>query len=279
MNSLPEIAEIASNLECHEPGVWFAKTTGPISYPADASSSCFEVEQNSFWFHHRNECIVAVMKRFPPLGVLFDVGGGNGVVSLAIQRAGFLSVLVEPGIHGIKNAKARGLQPLICSSLEQAGFREGTLPAVGLFDVIEHVERDADFLRHVYALLHRAGRIYITAPAYDVLWSCDDNYAGHFRRYTCSSLDKKLRRAGFTVDFASYMFSVLALPVFLLRALPTRLGFRKHVHVEQQKKEHSTSGLIGKVITGVLRSELTLLRRGWRIPFGGSCLLVATANK
>ena len=42
------------------------------------------------------------MRRFPPPGTVFDVGGGNGFVTLAIQNAGMDAVLVEPGPEGVR---------------------------------------------------------------------------------------------------------------------------------------------------------------------------------
>ena len=275
--STVDIANIATNLELREPGTWFAKTSAPISYPEEANAWCYEVEPNSFWFQHRNACIVEVMKNFPPAGTLFDVGGGNGFVSLGLKNAGFETVLVEPGIHGIDNAKRRGLNPLICSRLEQAGFKPGSIPAVGLFDVIEHIADDRAFLRTVHSHLQRNGQIYLTVPAYKLLWSSEDHYAGHFRRYTLKSISQTLTDAGFQIDFATYLFSILPLPIFLLRALPSRFGFRKGATVDQQKQEHKASGgFTAALLEKVWQRELSRLRNKKRIRCGSSCLVIAS---
>ena len=66
----------------------------------------------------------------------------------------------------------------------------------------------------------------MTVPAYQWLWSDDDELSEHRRRYTVSGLRRVAARAGFTVEYATYMFWPLPPPIALLRALPSRLGLR-----------------------------------------------------
>ncbi len=103
-----EIDQIAENLILRDDNIWHSKSDSVISYPDDGNEICFQVEDQSFWFNHRNRIIVKVVQRFPPQGVVFDVGGGNGFVSLALSNAGIEAVLLEPGMRGIINARERG---------------------------------------------------------------------------------------------------------------------------------------------------------------------------
>ena len=168
-----------------------------MSYPSEGNETCYLIEDESFWFRHRNHCILECMRAYPPTGAVFDVGGGNGFVSLGMQNSGYECVLVEPGVAGACNARDRGLADVICSTLEDAGFPAHSLPAIGIFDVVEHIEDEQRFLRHLRELLRPGGRIYVTAPAYRWLWSSDDDFSGHFRRYTRASLVREMNRAGF----------------------------------------------------------------------------------
>src|SRR5579863_2596381 len=99
------IHHIATKLERGEQGIWFSPNSSEVSYPSEGNESCFELEDDSFWFQHRNRCIRAIVGGFPPAGPLFDVGGGNGFVSLGLQRAGWQCVVVEPGRSGALNAR------------------------------------------------------------------------------------------------------------------------------------------------------------------------------
>jgi hypothetical protein len=80
------------------------------------------VEDSSFWFAHRNSCILEAIKLFPPRGEFFDVGGGNGYVERAIQESGIDVVLVEPGLAGVRNALHRGVRQVVRATLDDAGL-------------------------------------------------------------------------------------------------------------------------------------------------------------
>lgn len=158
------LQEIAPNLDLGQDGWWSSRTLSDVSYPEEGNSLCFSVEDSSFWFAHRNRCILEAMKNFPPSGAIFDVGGGNGFVACAIQDSGLEVVLVEPGLVGVRNAVRRGIRQVVRATLEDAGILAETLPAVGLFDVVEHISNDCEFLTGINRLVIPGGRVYITVP-------------------------------------------------------------------------------------------------------------------
>ncbi len=102
--------EIAPNLELNPAGWWQTRASPEVSYPGEGNALCFLVEDSSFWFRHRNRCILEILRRFPPPGTFFDVGGRNRYVARAIQDAGLEVVLIEPGIDGVRNALRRGVR-------------------------------------------------------------------------------------------------------------------------------------------------------------------------
>lgn len=259
-----------------EDGVWRAPQVSAVSYPADANALCLQVEASSYWFAHRNRCILAAMTQHPPHGMIYDIGGGNGFVALALQQAGLDVALVEPG-PGARFAAARGVDRVIQASLGDAGFAPGALPAVAAFDVIEHIEDDHGFLNDLRHMVEPGGRLYCTVPAIGALWSDEDVHAGHFRRYSVGSLGETLRRCGWQVELLSPFFSWLTLPVFLLRALPFRLrGSRAGSPPTRsmQADHHLPAGLV-PMVSRVHAWELARLTAGRTIPTGTSLLCVA----
>lgn len=265
-----------------EGGVYYSLQERELSYPDEGNDSSLELEETSFWFRHRNECICNAVTNFPPpVPVVFDVGGGNGFVSQGLQRSGVTAVVVEPMKSGAQNARNRDVSFVVCSTLGDAGFEEKSIPAVGLFDVLEHIEDDVGFLNDIAPLLRDDGRIYLTVPAYQWLWSRMDEVGGHHRRYTLKSLRKTFREAGYQCVFQSYFFNFLPLPMLVMRVLFENLGGRKEgEEMEQSVKEHKESGWIGSKILGLLCwIEVTWLRLRLPVPFGGSCLIVAKLDE
>lgn len=270
-------AEIALNVELDPDGIWRARTDSKISYPAEGNRMCFALEDSSFWFRHRNNCILQALNLFPPPGTFFDIGGGNGYVARAIERAGRDVVLIEPGPAGVCNAKERGIRHILQATLADAQFLPGTLPSVGLFDVIEHMEDDRAFLETVHRLQPSDGRLYATVPAFEALWAREDEEAGHCRRYTLRSFARVLAEAGYRVEFATYFFTFLPVPIFLARTVPYRLGLTaKKTSEETMRSEHRAGGpLVQRVLKMLTEYELRSIASRRQLKWGGSCLAIA----
>jgi SAM-dependent methyltransferase len=271
-----DLRSIAPNLELGPHGWWTSRTLSKVAYPEEGNSMCFTVEDTSFWFQHRNRCIVEAMRQFPPSGLIFDVGGGNGCVARAILDSGHDVVLVEPGLAGVQNALKRGIRQVVRAAMEDMGAKNETIPAVGLFDVIEHIPDDTGFMTRIHHLLMPGGRVYLTVPAYGWLWSHEDVLAGHSRRYTIQTLRRCLESTGYTVDFATYFFQFLPLPLLLCRALPYRLGLEPKTSLDTVRSDHEAkTRLMARVLDSLTRRELSRIAARRSLVWGGSCLAVA----
>jgi SAM-dependent methyltransferase len=273
---LLKIADISDNLELKD-GIWYSKTRSTVSYPDIANDLCFQVEDNSFWFIHRNNCIINVIRNFPPTNEIFDIGGGNGFVAAGLEKNGFSTVLVEPGHSGVRNALKRNLSNIICSTLEDAEFKTGSISSVGLFDVLEHIKDDLDFLNKIRSILVKGGRLYISVPAYNFLWSKEDKVSGHFRRYLKRSILNLLKSNGFKIEFCSYFFFFLPVPFFFLKTLPYKLGLLKKRYIVENiiKVHQSGNKFIANIIEKLLGLELGCIKSKRKIPFGGSIIIAA----
>ena len=72
MKSAPQfnLATACSRLQILEDGIYYAAESEAISYPEEGNEACFEVEDQSFWFRHRNACIVETVGNFSV--IVFD---------------------------------------------------------------------------------------------------------------------------------------------------------------------------------------------------------------
>lgn len=273
--SARELGTGITGLSERSAGFWEVSNSDAISYPPGGHASFAEVEETSYWFNHRNAVIASIVGRFPPGGLIADVGGGNGYVSLGLRRAGFESVVIEPGAVGAHCAHDRGL-PVVMAPFEKLALPAGSLAAAGLFDVLEHIDDDAATLAQLRTYLQPRGRLYLTVPAFNWLWSSEDDHAGHFRRYTLDSLSTLLIAQGFEVEFATYFFAPLVAPILALRSLPTRLKLGKANQPAAVDVDHRLpSGIVGTTLSHLLSWEAARIARGSTVPFGSSCLLVA----
>lgn len=264
------VENFSKDLVNHD-GIWHSRAKKNISYPNEGNDGCFQIEDNSFWFRHRNNCIAELIKRFSPGNAFFDIGGGNGFVAKGIQGLGIDTFLVEPGEGGCVNGRKRGVKNVICSTLEDAGFEENSLPALGAFDVVEHIESDVAILNSFNRFLKKDGLCFITVPAYRFIWSNDDDYAGHYNRYTLKELNGKLESAGFDILYSSYLFSILPLTIFFFRSIPSRIK-GKNYKMEAAKDDHNREIA---VLNKIWDWEFNRVKAGKSVPFGSSCLVVA----
>jgi SAM-dependent methyltransferase len=259
--------------------IWTTQQDYVVSYPSEGSGSCFEFEDNSFWFRHRNQVIEQAINRYGIVGNgdFLDVGGGNGlqVSHLTKKMPSHRFILAEPSYQGCLNARKRGCAHVYNVTFQEFPFQEFSVGAVGLFDVLEHIEDDAGFLAELASFLPAGARVYLTVPAHGWLWSDTDDFAGHFRRYNRPMIAKLAERAGLNLLFETYFFSYLVPLTFLFRRLPYRWrGKRGQGEIlATESEQHQPSVLVNKAFGLGNALETRLLRQG-RVPFGGSCLAV-----
>ncbi len=275
--SMHAIESITKNLVFID-GVWTSKNAHTIHYPGKRREILFLTEERSFWFRHRNRCILSILEQFQPQGLFIDLGSGNGFVSRAIEQSGFdLEVIsVEPGLEGCLNAQKRGLKNITCGTIEDLSFDKIKVDAIGVFDVIEYIQDENSFFERVHYALKNDGKLFISVPAYQWLWSHHDELTGHFRRYTVQNLQRSLECNGFQLIYESYFFSFLVLPIFFFRRLPYLLGAQQFkIDKKSDEGYHLAGTFLRHLADFCSRVEYGRLMKS-RIGFGTSILAVAT---
>ena len=270
-----QIEDISDALTRSATGIYTTPGRHDVSYAGDGHAHCFQVEDGSFWFRHRNACIAAMVRNHPFTGPLLDIGGGNGYVSQQLVRDGNEVVLLEPGPTGAHNARVqRGLDHVVCSTVEDAAFHPGSFGAIGLFDVVEHIQDDRAFLTRIAPLLAPAGRIFISVPCHAWLWSRADVEAGHFRRHTRQTLQTLLDGI-FSIDYLTSFFRPLVPLQFAMRAIPYRLGLKTSSLLADAAEHGAGNDLPVRLMNKLLAPEVALIARGKDLHFGASCLVAA----
>jgi len=139
-----------------------------------------------------------------------EAGAGIGTVSDLILRRGAPRelVLIEPDGGNVSVLRERfqrdGRVVVRHGYLEDfaSSLRVDSVIAV---NVLEHVDRDADFLLAAHEVLVGKGSLLLLVPALPAIFGSLDQAFDHFRRYTKSGLSTKLRDAGFEIETLHYL--------------------------------------------------------------------------
>ena len=163
-----------------------------ISYPDTGNQDSFEIENNSPWFLQRNDLINFFVNKYDPEGDFLDIGSGNGFQSKSLTDNGYKYKVIccEPGYKGCLNSSIKGVKYIYNGFFQDFPFDDYNIKAIGLFDVIEHIEDDEDFLNTLYEKVPNEAMIFINVPAMKHLYSETDEFAGQFRRYNKNDLQR-----------------------------------------------------------------------------------------
>lgn len=164
--------------------------------------------------HYFRESLIlrSLLRHVPKAGKVFDGGSGNGSMAIRIGRAGYRRVLGIDGSNAfVAYASRRAKEEKLDAVLE---FRKGDLMELDIQDecfdavvsgeVLEHIREDARAAGEFYRILKKGGVCIVTVPANPRLWDKNDEWAGHFRRYTGTQLRQLFEENGFEIIRCSH---------------------------------------------------------------------------
>jgi SAM-dependent methyltransferase len=141
---------------------------------------------------------------------IVEAGAGIGTVSeLVLQRASPRElVLIEPAENNIAALRRRfSGDPRVSvhyGYLEEIGDTVSADSIIAV-NVLEHVERDTEFLRAAYRTLAPGGALLLLVPAVPALFGSLDKAFDHYRRYTKSGIRDGLLAAGFEIETLHFL--------------------------------------------------------------------------
>jgi SAM-dependent methyltransferase len=208
---------------------------------------------------------------------VLEVGCGNGSVTRVLQDTCATGNVIGADMYfeGLVNARSRGVKALVQADMSRFPFGSG-FSLAGMFDVLEHIPDDCAALRCIYNALSPGGRLLLSVPAHQSLWSYFDEVACHCRRYELEGLRSRCLDAGFEVEYATEFMS------FLYPLMKTQRRWKDFVRKRTSQKIEETveddlsiNPLANAALDRVGRVETFLIRRGVHLPFGTSIFLVA----
>ena len=179
----------------------------------------YRLEKEHWWFKGMQYLYEQTIKKIDwkdKYNKMLDMGCGTGELTLYLKSLGKTYAADYSGI-ALDFCKKRGLSSLVRTSAEQAGFKSNSFTLVVASGLIEHLEKDDDFLREMHRVLSEQGYLVILTSAFRFLWSSHDDMVHHKRRYTVEKLKEIINSNGFQIKKISYVNFFLFLPILAVR--------------------------------------------------------------
>ena len=176
-----------------------------------------------FWIRRRFEVLRSFAgEKITQQMNLAEIGCGHGLLQRQIEDELGLTVDgYDLNDHALSMSKSRRSALFCYDIFERQPERLGRHDALFLFDVIEHLEEDAEFLSCAAGHVKPGGIILVNVPALQSCYSAYDVAVGHVRRYDSRSLTGVARRAGLVVEADTY-WGLPLLPLLIWRKLTIR---------------------------------------------------------
>ena len=171
-----------------------------------------ELDQLHWWYRARREVIAALIRRhaLPPKdGKLLEVGCGTGHNLPMLETFGTVDAIeIDEAARGL--AEKRLGRPVHGSRLpELPGIAEGHYDLIGAFDVIEHIDDDTAAVASLARRLKLGGKLVVTVPAHQWMWSAHDVVNHHQRRYSKARLKALIDGSPLKLEKIGYFNSLL----------------------------------------------------------------------
>ena len=178
-----------------------------------------DIEKHHWWWEGRREILSQELPRKSNLKVL-DIGCGTGETMSFVKsiRRGVDVVGVDNSQVAVNFAIKRGHQVVKVDALKLP-FQNETFDVILILDVIEHIKDDEAFLIEAKRVLKKGGKIIITAPALQFIWSKHDTGQGHQRRYTRHMIRGLAKTSRLSISRLSYFNFFLSPAIIAIRLL------------------------------------------------------------
>ena len=194
---------------------------------------------------------------------ILDVGCGRGCFFDALQPFGHVEG-IESDLPAVEHS-GRWRDRIVVGELDDSYRPTAPFDLILLLDVLEHVRDPDQLLLQAARHLTTAGRILVTVPAFQWLWTAHDDLNHHVARYTADELRRVFDRANLVAVEAGYMFQSLVLAKLLVRgreALTSRVA----------RVPTIPPATLNSAIQAWFTVEYAL---AGRLPFGGSVVAIA----
>ena len=171
-----------------------------------------ELDSRHWWFVARRRILSDLIERevrLPENARILEIGCGTGHNFQILTRFGHVDAIEVDEEARALASRRLGREVGTAPLPELDGVADGAYHLIALLDVLEHIEQDRESLASIKRKLAPGGRILLTVPANQWMWSAHDEAHHHHRRYSKSGLARVVKDAGLKAETLSYFNSLL----------------------------------------------------------------------
>lgn len=206
--------------------------------------------------------LIPKYKLKPPF---LDAGCGVGYASKYLASRGWDGKAIDLSSDAIKITR-KELSQLPKVKVAKQGIldQKGEFNTIVMIDVIEHMKNDKEVLQKINTLLAHNGYILLAFTSNPREWRWDDDFYGHYRRYTVKDIRNKLKKSGLNPkEFIEYTF-----PTFwFIRRLYTFLQKPPKENFKDKTKRTNSSSTSSSWKTSPLFKQFMALKYLWNVIF------------
>ena len=184
-----------------------------------------ELDQRHWWYRARREVLAALIRRaVGPAkdAAILEIGCGTGHNLAMLGQFGTVDALeLDEEARGLAEQRlGRQVMRSPLPELSEVPARHYDL--IGAFDVIEHIDDDRAAIASIASRLKPGGKLIVTVPAHQWMWSAHDVVNHHKRRYSKQGLRELIEQSPLRLEQIGY-FNSLLFPVAVAERMSTKL--------------------------------------------------------
>lgn len=230
---------------------------------ADYAEIYTHLYTHHWWWRAREAILLKVLRG---IGLshserILDIGCGEGLMFPVLKEFGTVEG-IDPTINS-EIAKQHGIYP---QTFDSTFTPSAPYTLILMLDLLEHLDSPGPLISKAREILVPDGRLLVTVPAFQCLWTSHDVDNEHKRRYIKSEIVDLLKANEFVIEEAFYLFHW----VFFAKLL---------THFTQKFWGNSAIAkvppdCINRMLTNLSTLEFSALHK-MNLPFGGSVLALA----
>jgi SAM-dependent methyltransferase len=184
-----------------------------------------ELDERHWWYRARREILAELIGRevrLPAKAKVLEIGCGTGHNLAMLGKFGRVDALELDEEARAVAEKRLGRKALSSPLPELGGVAERHYDLIAALDVIEHIDDDAAAIASIAARLKPSGKLVMTVPAHQWMWSAHDVVNHHKRRYSRRGLKRLIERSPLKLEKVGY-FNSLLFPLALADRLASKV--------------------------------------------------------